>query len=74
MDVATFLVSIRGVLGMERVQVQHMICKLVEATMSMCFKFTLQSDLPPPCQVFTLHVLEYLFHLLNRYVSQRKKY
>lgn len=24
----------------------------------------------PQCQVFTLHVLEYLFHLLNCYVSQ----
>jgi hypothetical protein len=54
MDVATFLVSIRGVLGMERVQVQHMICKLVEATMSMCFKFTLQSDLPPSMSSFYL--------------------
>lgn len=43
-----------------------------KATVSVCFIFwfTLEWFFPPQCQVFTLHVLEYLFHLLKCYVSQ----
>lgn len=49
-----------------------MICKWGESYCERVLFFNLHHRVIffPQCQVFTLHVLEYLFHLLKCYVSQ----
>lgn len=72
--VCRYFCWIRVYMVWKRVWLCHMICKWGGKLLWACvlfFKLHYRVISPPPqCQVFTLHVLEYLFHLLNCYVSQ----